>query len=367
MTESAESASTGHRPIVQIVQRLAPGGIEQLVLEFERQTALDMETVLISLEGSRDSLTAAWPRLSALGDRLIGLDKAPGFQPGTLLRLIRLMRRLRPAAVHTHHVGPLLYGGLAARLSGVRRLVHTEHDAWHLRSRKRRALVGALFATLRPNLVACGADVAAAIARALPGTDAQIIANGVDTTRFVPSSQAACRRELGLPLDGTLVGAAGRLETVKGHDQLITALSLMPPGIALAIAGDGSQRDALESLARTLGVGQRVHFLGMLGDTAAFYPALNLYCLPSRNEGLPLSLLEAQACGVPAVATDVGSVREALCPRTGRLVPPGRPDLLATALMAGLDAAAPAAARSFVQTHFDLARTIGAYRELLAA
>jgi glycosyltransferase involved in cell wall biosynthesis len=76
----------------------------------------------------------------------------------------------------------------------------------------------------------------------------------------------------------------------------------------------------LEAQALALGVGAKVHFLGRIDDMPRFYQALDVFCLASRHEGLPLSLLEAQASGVRAVAFDVGGVRDALCPTTGYLV-----------------------------------------------
>jgi glycosyltransferase involved in cell wall biosynthesis len=66
-----------------------------------------------------------------------------------------------------------------------------------------------------------------------------------------------------------------------------------------------------------------VHFLGRIDDMPGFYQALDIFCLSSLNEGLPLSPLEAQACGIPTAVTDVGGSREALCPLSGVLLPPG--------------------------------------------
>ncbi len=354
-------------PIIQVVQRLAPGGIEALVLEFERLCQPDQPVLVVSLEGTHEALVRSWPRSASLGDRLIALEKRPGFQPQVFLDLVRLFRRVRPVAVQTHHVGPLLYGGLAARLAGIDRVVHTEHDAWHLSVRKRRAVVRGALAAVRPHLIACGSQVAAAVRRALPGTNAEVIANGVDLDRFRPDDRTANRRRLGLPLGVQLIGSAGRLEPVKGHDVLISALSQLPSSVHLALAGNGSQRSELEDQVQMSGLHDRVHFLGMLDDMVGFYRALDVFCLPSRNEGLPLSLLEAQASGIPAVASDVGGVREAACPRTARLVPADRPGLLADALQTVLTRPAPVSPRRFVKDNFDLADTIGAYRALLVA
>lgn len=78
----------------------------------------------------------------------------------------------------------------------------------------------------------------------------------------------------------------------------------------------GTQRSSLEALTKKLNLEERVFFLGFTDDMVSFYQALDLYCLPSRNEGFPLSTLEAQSCNVRCVATDVGGVKEAICPES---------------------------------------------------
>ena len=118
--------------VCQVVQHLRPGGIETLVLELARLAPPGQTTDILSLEGSPERAVAAWPRLAQTGAGLKFFAKAPGWRIDCLLALTRYLRQVRPRAVHTHHVGPLIYGGLAARLAGVPRIIHTEHDAWHL-------------------------------------------------------------------------------------------------------------------------------------------------------------------------------------------------------------------------------------------
>lgn len=357
-------------PVVQIVQELAPpGGIQVMVLQLQQWLAPTLDVHVVSLEGTADRLRATWPRVASLGDRLHGLDKPPRVDVGTVVRLTRLLREISPIAVHTHHIGPLLYGGLAARLAGVRRLVHTEHDAWHLAARRRRRLESAALAVLRPHLVADAQVVADALLKAVPHSRPQIVLNGVDTSCFSPGDKLAARRALGLPEAARLVGTAGRLESVKGQDLLVDAMAKLPGDIELAIAGEGSCRASLESQARALGVGERVRFLGHVEDTATFYRALDLFCLPSRAEGLPLSLLEAQACGIPALVTDVGGMREVLAPSSCAVAPDdsaGLADAIGRMLATSRDAPA-ADPRSFIVERYDVRHMVDAYRALLTA
>ena len=103
--------------------------------------------------------------------------------------------------------------------------------------------------------------------------------------------------------------------------------------VQLAVIGDGAERPALQSLARELGIGEAVHFLGYRRDLPRIAAAADLAVLSSDNEGTPVSLIEAAAAGTPAVATDVGGVAEVVAPETGILVPPGDERAFARALV----------------------------------
>ncbi|WP_206664478.1 glycosyltransferase [Dankookia rubra] len=345
-------AATG--AVIHVVQHLAPGGLEVMALELARAQSVRHPALVLSLEGEQDAAIAAWPRLEEHRGRLVFAGKRPGLDPALPFRLAALFRRLRPAAVHTHHVGPLLYAGPAARLAGVKARLHTEHDAWHLADPKRARLVRAALAVAAPVLIADAPHVAAAVEAAI-GARPQVVLNGVDTDRFRPADQAAkaaSRAALGLPGDRAVIGIAARLERVKGVDLAIAAMGQLPGDAILAIAGAGGEAAALREQAA--GLGDRVRFLGLLGDMPGFYAALDLYCLPSRNEGLPLALLEAQACGLPVVATEVGGVPAAFDPASGALVPAEDPAALAAALGAGL-AGRGGNPRAFVLRHGSLA------------
>ncbi len=269
--------------VIHVVQHLAPGGLEVMALELARaQQGRAGGALVVSLEGSAEEAMARWPRLAAQRARLVFLGKAPGLDAALPLRLARLFRRLRPACVHTHHVGPLLYAGAAARAAGVAARLHTEHDAWHLGSARRRRVVRAALALAKPVLVADAPDVAEAVRAAL-GVAPRVVLNGVDTDRFAPGDRAASRAALGLPAEAPIIGVAARLERVKGVDLAIAALALLPAPAMLAIAGAGGEEAALRAQAASLGVADRVRFLGLVGDTARFYPALDLLCVPSRS------------------------------------------------------------------------------------
>lgn len=340
--------------ILQVVQHLQPGGIETMALELQAHPVNDETTYVVSLEGSREEALERWPRLQEVADQLIFLDKKPGWRLDTMKALAALMREHEVNVVHTHHIGPLIYGGMAARMAGVKSIIHTEHDAWHLKCTKRRWLQNLILKLVRPTLVADADTVARALKQYLPGSAPNVVYNGIDTDRFCRGDQAAARAAFGLPQEPKIVGCAARMEEVKGHQFLVEAMAQLGPEVHLALAGSGSLRDSLKALAESLGVADRIYFLGNQDDMPRFYQSLDLFCLPSLNEGLPLAPLEAQACGVRAVVTNAGGAAEALCPETGILVPPGDATALADAIRISLASDDGVNPRSFIEASRNL-------------
>ncbi|WP_205666097.1 glycosyltransferase [Aquabacter cavernae] len=353
---------SGH--VVQVIQRLIPGGIETLALDLSER--LPGDNRVLSLEWSREQIIGNWPALAESPVPFEGLEKPPGIRPGFIFTLARRLRELAPRAVLAHHVGPLLYGGLAARLAGVPRFVYVEHDVWHYQDAGDRRLARLAAHLVRPRVVAVSHNVAQTVREVMPGCPVEVIPNAVDTNRFVPGDRAAARARLGLPQDARIVGAAGRLEAVKGQDVLVAAMAGVPDAM-LVLIGKGSQMEALQAQTARLGLSDRVRFLGHRSDMPSLYPAFDLVSLPSRNEGLPLSVLEAQACGIPVVATDVGSVREGICPDTGMVVPPEDPPAMAAAITRMLAQPGTGDPRAFVLSHYSWARMLASYEALLGA
>ena len=350
-------------PIVHVVQHLRPGGLEVMALELARVQTRIHPTLVVSLDGDLETTLECWPRLQAQRDQLIFMGKESGVDAALPLRLRSLFRRLGAIGVHTHHVGPLLYAGPAARLAGVARRVHTEHDAWHLQDAKRRRIVRFALAAAKPVLIADAPYVAEAVARALSRPPPRVILNGVDTDRFSPGDRIAARRALGLPDQGRIIGIAARLERVKGVDLAIDALASVPDAL-LAIAGGGSERENLQAQAASLGLAERVRFLGHLDDTVRLYRAIDVLCLPSRAEGLPLALLEAQSTGARVVAMRVGGVPAGVDPVTSMLVDPERPGALARALLSP-PGDATGSPRAFVERTASLNAMASAYTDLI--
>lgn len=182
-----------------------------------------------------------------------------------------------------------------------------------------------------------GALADAVVALGVARERVQVIYNGVDTGRFHPGARDEARRRLGVPAQARRILCVGNLKTGKGCLDLVDALPLLlrdQPEATLAFVGDGPDRAALLQRIEARGVTRQVLLSGELGhdELADQYRAADVVCLPSHGEGVPNVLLEAMACGVPVVATDVGGIPEVVPLPAGILVRPRDPAALAAAL-----------------------------------
>ena len=161
-----------------------------------------------------------------------------------------------------------------------------------------------------------------------------VLVNGIEVEAWEPNVNARqeARRLLGLTNEFLWL-AAGRLEAVKDYPTLLRALALAPQNARLLILGAGPQQAELVVLARKLGLEQRVCLLGFEPDVNRWMQAADGFVLSSRYEGLPMVLLEAGACAVPVVATDVPGTREVVVDGVnGLLARAGDPQSLSQAM-----------------------------------
>jgi glycosyltransferase involved in cell wall biosynthesis len=161
--------------------------------------------------------------------------------------------------------------------------------------------------------VAVSAEVAQALTTefAIPSELIEVVPNGVRAPRPAAGQRERAREAWGVAEAERVWLCVARLEPEKGIDVLLAAWKLLPaPRPRLVIVGEGSRRGELEELASDLGLGPDVRFAGQARDARALYPAADGFVLCSRKEGMPVTLLEAMAAGLPCVVTDVGGVQQ---------------------------------------------------------
>lgn len=319
------------------------GGTERVVWELATRlppSRFDVRVWLATAPGV-DEMARALEARDIPVDRVPEVDSRWDWQG--LFATWNRLRRARPWLLHLHHVWPAAdrYLAALAGLAGVPHLVVTEHITGVSHSAAQRALKRRELARAGAVTAVCGA-VADTLVRdyGVRREQVRIVPNGAD----LPDEPAewvaarAHRERFDAGPQHPLWVCAGRLEEQKGQDVLIAALAeLGRRGLAFscALAGDGPRRAALEAEVERLGLGGQVSFLGRVDEVGPLLLAADAVVLPSRWEGLPLSLLEAMARGRPVVASAVGGVPEVIEDGLhGRLVPPGDPAALADALEA---------------------------------
>ncbi len=360
----------GRLRIAHVTLGLDVGGQEKLLVEFAHcadRRRFDLHFVSLGGRGvlAGDLEAWGWP-VEALGE-------PSGFRPGLAPRLAWLFRERRIDVVHTHDERPHIYGAFAARLAGVRRLVHTRHHGMAYRLSPRQAGLVRLAARLTDRFVCVSADSARqAVRQGVSPRAVRVLHNGIDLTRFAPP-HPTLPHPRGEGREGGPVVTVARLSPEKDIDTLLRAAALAAgedDAFRLEIAGDGPCMAELRRTAAELGLDGRVTFHGQVRDVPALLARAGLFVLSSRTEGVSLTLLEAMAGGLAVVATRVGGNPEVVADgETGLLVPPGDPAALAAALLRlrGNEwerRRMGQAGRSRVERCFDVSRMTAAYERI---
>lgn len=330
----------------------AGGGAERLVFDMVRHAAF----------AGNPPVVCCLQLLGALGEQLQGegyrvhcRPKGGGLDLSLVRWLARIIRQEGVEVVHAHQYTPMFYAVPAALWAGGRRVIYTEHGRLYpdLPNWKRR-LVNPLLSLGIGQIV----SISEGTKRAMVEIDnfssgrIEVVHNGA-VWRTPPAGfdPAAKRTALGIPAGTRLIGTAARLEEIKNLPMMLRAFQgvrAARPDTMLLIAGRGAQEEQLKLLARELGIGDQVLFLGLRDDLPEIYPLLELFLLTSFSEGISVTLLESMSHGVPSVATRVGGNPEVVLEgETGVMVPSDDPQALASAI--GELLAAPERARSMGQ------------------
>jgi len=358
----ATMSSAGRRPLRLTVYTDAHelGGAEQSVRNLLANLGDQTSVSVLGVE--RD--VAAWIAAARPGTRVKVVRPVTGkFALGPIVDHARAIRELRPNIFHANlrTTFACRYGILAALLTPRVQVVAVEQlptpdvssfQRLHKRIASRRlaahVAVGERAARLTEEIVGLRAGSVRTIHNGVP----------VEAIRIRDRS-----------VSGPVVGALARIAHQKGFDVLVRALTLLD-GVTGIVVGDGPERFEVEALAATLGVSQRMLIEGWHEDARSYLSTFDVYCLPSRFEGFPLAVVEAMLQGLPIVASDVGSVSEAIRDgETGLLVPPEDPTALARAIRRLLEDRQLAArlgerARAVATEQFTAGRMARAYEDL---
>ncbi|MFT6399648.1 MAG: glycosyltransferase involved in cell wall biosynthesis [Bradymonadia bacterium] len=247
------------------------------------------------------------------------------------LRLAKEIEQRKIDVLHSHHLGPYLYGAVAATMARVAH-VTTEHSR-EAYDHVRRRLLGRSMSKMA-RVVTVSRELADWRVENF-GCDPEVILNGVTVPRLDPSARAMARKHFAEP-DEFIIGCVARFSAEKDHSTLLHAFRKVvdaEPRARLVLIGWGPEEERLGALIRTLGLEDRVTNLGRRDDVEVLVHGFDVVTLSSVREGLPLALLEGMAVGVPAVGTEVGEIERLVEGGCGIVVPPSNPDELAQAYL----------------------------------
>jgi glycosyltransferase involved in cell wall biosynthesis len=323
--------------ILQLIDGMNIGGAEVLLRDLVRHLKVNGYEVSVGYSSPGPMLE----QVQALNIPVTQLPRRARIDPSLFWGMVKLIQREKPDIVHTHLFKSDLHGRLAARWCRVPVVITTTHnnDTW-----ARRQPLGWIYGFsngLADRVIAVSEEVRDYQMRhtRTPREKFVVIDNGVDVSRFTGQEQAGqdVRAQLGISPGVPVVGILGRLSPQKDHDTFFKAARIILdvlPEARFLVVGDGALRETLEAQVAELGLKNAVIFAGIRSDVPSILAAFNLMVFSSLWEGLPVSLLEGMAAGLPIVSTDVGGV--AGVARNGEsalLVPPGAASILAQACL----------------------------------
>lgn len=345
-----------HQPIriARIITRLNVGGPAHHASALSSQLPADrFHTLLLTgrpAEGEADNIELARRRgchlveIPAMSRRVGPIDDLNAF-----VQIVRILADYRPHIVHTHTAKAGTLGRLAAAMTGVPIRVHTFHGhvfSGYFPPPISTAIINA------ERILARMTDCVIAISdrqhrdlteryRIAPASKVQTVELGLDLSALLAEHpRGAIRQKLGIPHDAFVFGMLGRLEPVKNPLLAVEAFlrlctsrsAAFHRDVHLVIGGTGTQAGQLQDMIAHLGLVEHVHLVGLVRNVADFFADIDCMLLTSLNEGTPVALLEAQAAGVPSIATDVGGVADVADPRAVRLVPSNKIEPLVNAM-----------------------------------
>jgi glycosyltransferase involved in cell wall biosynthesis len=294
--------------VLHVINNLSPAGAEtllSLLAPAMKRRGVDAEIATIFKYDNR----TLHDRLVSQGIRLHSLDFSQRYDIRIILAIRKLTAENTYDVVHAN-LFPTLYWVALAK-PRVKKLIFTEHGTFNRRMNRSFFKPIERFIYGRYDSIVCvGNNVHRALSAWLPGLGPtmQMIYNGIDLDSFT-IAQAAERKSFNIPQIAPVAAMIARFYSPKDHKTVIDAASLVP-NLHVLFVGDGENRQAMQEHASILGLDKRIHFLGYRSDVASLLKLCDVYIHSSYNEGIPLSVAEAMACGIPVIASDVNGLNE---------------------------------------------------------
>ena len=323
--------------VLLLTSSLERGGAERQVVELAK--SLDSERFNVHVASLSHNNPLA-EQLGPLQTRFHVVDKRSKYDIALIRRVRDLLKQLDIHVVHSFMFDAEMVGRLAGRWAGTPAVICSNRcPHWNRKKHKlwlARATNGCFDAMIANSQAGCDFEREQ---QGVPAPTLHVIPNGVDIDRFHPGRADELRDELGLPHDVLVVGMIAHFRSNKDHQTYINAAAKVlaqHPDAIFVCAGDqdgtGPEHHfgIAQRLATSLGIAERVHFLGPRGDVDRLYRMLDIKVLATHFEGTPNVVLEAMATGLPTVVTDVSDNRRVVEDgTTGYLVPPQDAEALA--------------------------------------
>lgn len=325
--------------VLHLIASRGIGGAERVLLTLSKNIDRKKFDLVIGIFTNQRNSDGLWKEAEKLDLPLELIRFKNAYDVRQILDTCRVVRKHHPHIIHTHGYKSNILGFFAAKLFRIP-IMTTVHGLYQIGSKTSSAVQLSLLLLRHFTLVIPVSDQIRAELRGL-----KVPVEKMVTTRNIPPlnietySQTAYtfREEIDALPTSKIVGFVGRLEHVKGCDQLIRAVASIEKknlDFCVVIVGDGPERTLLEALVEELDLRKKVHFCGFRYDPMRVFQSLDLLVLPSRNEGIPLAMLEAMSQGVPVVATRVGGIPEVIQDKVnGLLVEAANPRSLAEAIV----------------------------------
>ncbi|NIR50720.1 glycosyltransferase [candidate division KSB1 bacterium] len=315
--------------VLHIIHTLEHGGAEKLLLSTVREMKNSVNLTVCSMYGN-DQLIEDFEAEDIPIFRLNWKNK---YNPLIVFKLMQIIKQVQPDLVHTHLFFATVYGRIAARLGGIP-VISTEHNESNWNKNWFSRVAYRLSARYASRIVAVSEAVKTALINKgqIPASKVSVLHNAIRVHEFRKSTPADR-----MHYNEFVVGSVGRLDHRKGFDVLLRAISKIKDSdipIKCILVGAGKEERKLKRLAAALKIEEQVVFVGMQKDILPYLRQMQVFVLPSRNEGLGIALLEAMAAGCPVVASHVGGPAEIIeHGSNGWLVPPENSGALASAIL----------------------------------